>query len=315
MGQSPLISVLMPVYNSEQYVAQAVESILSQTFTNFEFLMIDDGSTDASLKILTAFAARDKRIRLTSRDNQGVSQTRNELLSQAKGKFVAVMDSDDIALPERFAYQVEFLQSNPDVVCVGGAHEVIDEKGRLLTCLELPQHNDQIQQLALAGHGSICHPCAMIRRASLIEIGGYDELLLTAHDLDLWLKLGEIGALANLKETVLKYRLHTKSISEQNQTLQRKEAQVACEQAWQRQGIEGQFEATEPWRPGTGRLSRHRFMLQYGWWAFNSSQRQTAIVYGTRAITARPLAIAGWKLLACAALKRLPSGDLKDSFG
>ena len=301
----------MPVYNVEQYITKAVESILAQTFMDFEFIIIDDGSTDSSLKILETYAAKDERIHLTSRKNKGIPRTRNEMLALTSGEFIAVMDADDVALPERFALQVKFLRSHPDYVCVGGAHEVIDEKGRLLTRLELPQNNDEIQQLMLAGHGSICHPCAMIRRASLMEVGGYDEALLTAHDLDLWLKLGEVGALANLKDTVLKYRLHMNSISEKNGALQRQEARAACERAWQRRGIEGCFEATEQWRPGPDRSSRHKFMLQYGWWAFSSGQRQTAITYGTRAIAALPFAAEGWKLLVCAAIKPLPDCDSK----
>lgn len=311
MSETPTVSVLMPVYNAQQYVAESVESILAQTFRDFEFIIIDDGSTDASLKMLEAYAAKDKRIRLTSRPNKGLTPTLNEMLSQAKGEFIAIIENDDVAVPERLARQVEFLRREPDVVCVSGAHELIDEKGRLLTHLAIPEHNDEIQRLALAGHGSICHPGAMIRRASLIQIGGYNETMRMAHDLDLWLRLGEVGALANLKDTVVKYRLRTDSISGQNPIEQRREAREACERAWQRRGIEGHFEATEPWRPGPDRSSRHHFMLQYGWWAFNSGQRKTAFVYGTRAIAALPFAVGGWKLLACAAIKRLPAADSK----
>ena len=311
MNEIPTISVLMPVYNVEEYVAQAIESILAQTFGDFELIFIDDGSTDASLKILEAYAAKDKRIRLTSRENQGISRTRNELLAKAKGKFIAVMDSDDIALPDRFARQIEFLQRESDVVCVGGARELIDEKGRLLTYIEDPEHNDQIQQLLLAGHCCICQSSAMIRRSALLKVGGYDESMHPAEDLDLWLRLGEVGKLANLKDKVVKYRLHQNSASEQNQTLQRNNAQRACERAWQRRGIEGRYENTESWRPGADRTSRHHFMLRYGWWAFNSGQRQTAIVYGTRAITALPFAVEGWKLLACGLIKPLPKSDSK----
>ncbi|NJR65197.1 MAG: glycosyltransferase family 2 protein [Leptolyngbyaceae cyanobacterium CRU_2_3] len=296
----------MPVYNAERYVGQAIESILSQTFEDFEFIILDDGSTDASLKILKEYAAKDKRIRLISRENQGVIRTRNELLEQSIGEYVAVMDADDIALPERFALQVKFLQANPNVVCVGGVHDLIDEKGRFLTRLPLPQHDQQIQQLALAGHGSICNPCAMIRRAALIQIGGYDETLACAEDLDVWLKLGEIGELANLENTVLRYRLLKSSISEQNGVLQRQAAREICERAWLRRGIEGYFEAEEPWRPTKDAASQHRFMLQYGWWAFNSGQRGTASLYGIKAITVLPFAAEGWKLLTASILKPLP---------
>ena len=307
MTQKPIVSILMPVYNTERYVAQAVESILCQTFKDFEFIILDDGSTDASLKILKEYAAKDKRIRLKNRENKGVSRTRNELLKQATGEFIAVMDADDVALPERLALQVEFLNANPHVVCVGGAHELIDEKGRFLTRLLLPEHDEQIQKLALAGHGSICNSCATVRRTALIQIDGYDETLAAGtEDLDVWLKLGEVGALANLEHTVLKYRLLKSSISEKNGVLQRQEAREVCKRAWSRRKIEGHFEAEEPWRPTKEAASQYRFMLQYGWWAFNSGHRWTASLYGTKAITALPFAAGGWKLLTASILKPLP---------
>ena len=311
MSHKPLVSVLMPVYNAERYVSQAVESILSQTFNDFEFIILDDGSKDTSLKILKKYAAKDKRIHLISRENKGVIRTRNDLLAQATGELIAVMDADDVALPDRFALQVEFLNANPNVVCVGGAHELIDEKGRFLTQLLLPEHDKQIQQLALAGHGSICNPCAMIRRAALIEIGGYDETLSCAEDLDVWLKLGEIGTLANLKDTILKYRLLKSSISEKNGVLQRQAAREICERAWLRRGMEGHFEAEEPWRPTQDAASQHRFMLQYGWWAFNSGHLGTASLYGTKAIAALPFATGGWKLLTSSVMKLLPGAAQK----
>lgn len=306
MDQDPLISVIMPVYNAERYVAQAIESILTQTFTNFEFLITDDGSTDRSLPILQTYAARDRRICLTHSPNQGVSRTRNQMLTVARGDLIAVMDADDIALPERFARQVEFLQHHPEVVCVGASHELIDAAGRLLTTLILPEQDADIQREALAGHGSICHPCAMIRREALVQIGGYDESFLSAHDLDVWLKLGEIGKLANLPHPLLKYRIHPKSVSGRDQQLQRDEARRASEAAWQRRGIEGEFKAADYWREGKDRQSRYFFAMQYGWWAFNSRQRQTALIYGLKAIAALPFKLEGWKLFACAAFKKMP---------
>ena len=181
--------------------------------------------------------------------------------------------------------------------------EMIDEKGRFLTLLRLPETDQDIQCLALAGHGSITHPCAMIRHESLVNVGGFDPDFYMAEDLDLWLRLGEIGQLANLREPVLKYRLHSHSISGQNPSQHRAAARKACERAWQRRGIRGNFEASDPWRPGSDRDSRLKFMLMYGWWAFNSRERQTAIIYGWRAIQARPFKSDGWKLFACALLK------------
>lgn len=302
----PRISVVMPVYNAEKYLAQTVESILQQTFTDFEFLIMDDGSTDRSPQILSKYADQDPRIHIFQSQNQGVSKARNALLQKACGTYIAVMDADDISLPHRLEAQFHFLEQSPHVVCVGSSHDLIDEKGRFLTCLKLPETDNEIQTLALAGHGSICHPCAFMRRAAVEQVGGYDECLKSAHDLDLWLKLGEIGALANLPDALLQYRIHTQSVSGQNFIAQRQEALFACEQAWKRRGIQGTFEASEPWRPGRDRPSRHKFTLQYGWWAYGSGQRWTAADYGVQAIKLLPHKREGWQLLLASLLKPLP---------
>ncbi|MBF2003621.1 MAG: glycosyltransferase family 2 protein [Synechococcales cyanobacterium C42_A2020_086] len=306
MSASPTVSVLMPVYNSERYVAQAIESILNQTFSDFELLIINDGSTDRSLSILQRYAAQDPRIRLFSRENQGIARTRNELLHRATGEFIAVLDSDDIALPDRLARQLQFLRQHPEVVCLGSAYQIMDSAGRVLTALPVPLDDAEIQRLALAGHASIFQSCVMMRRAVVLDIGGYNNALPPAEDLDLWLRLGEVGQLANLPEVLVQYRVHANSVSERDCAFQRQQAYEACRQAWQRRGITGQFEATEPWRPGKDRASQHRFWLQYGWWAFNSGERQTAIHYGMKAIQTLPLQPAGWTLLRCALLKPLP---------
>lgn len=302
----PRVSVVMPVYNAEKYLAQTVESILQQTFTDFEFLIMDDGSIDRSQKTLKKYAAQDPRIHIFQSQNQGVSKARNALLQKARGTYIAVMDADDIAQPRRLEVQFEFLEQYPHVVCVGSSHDLIDEKGRFLTCLKLPETDAEIQTLALAGHGSICHPCAFMRRAAVEQVGGYDERLKFAHDLDLWLKLGELGALANLPIPLLQYRIHTQSVSGQNFMSQRQEALFACEQAWKRRGIQGTFAASEPWRPGRDRPSRHKFALQYGWWAYNSRQRWTAMDYGLRAIALLPLNFDGWRLLLTTLFKPFP---------
>src|SRR5215208_1756864 len=292
MATAPTISVLMSVYNGEKYLAEAVESILAQTLADFEFIIIDDGSKDGSLAILQKYAARDSRIRLTSRANQGLTRTLNEALSQARGEFIARMDSDDVARPDRFENQIRFLREHPEIVCAGGYFELIDDEVRLLTLLKPPTDDAEIQRQALAGHGAICHPSAMIRREALERINGYDTDFMTAQDLDLWLRLGEIGKLANVPVPVLRFRLHESSVSESKRHEQRESARMACERAWKRRGItNGRFEADEPWRPGKDRASRQRFALQYGWWAFNSGERRTAVHYAKQAIKAKPLSV------------------------
>lgn len=301
---SPLISVLMPVYNGGKYLRAAIESILNQTFVDFEFLVLDDGSTDESLKTLRQYAEQDERLRIISRENRGLIFTLNELLENARGEFIARMDADDIALPGRFELQVNFLKKNPKVVCLGGASQMIDSDGRYLTTLTPPQTNMEIQELILAGHTAINHPASMMRLAAIKQVGGYDGEYEFVEDLDLWLRLGENGDLANLKDDILKYRLHDKSISESAGGKQRDAALRACESAWRRRNIKRDF-GYQIWRPGTDSTSRYAFMLQYGWWAWNSRQRKTAAFYGWQAVRVKPFSISGWKLLIVALFKPL----------
>lgn len=301
---APVVSVTMTVYNAEPYVGAAVESVLAQTFTDFEFIIIDDGSTDGSLCVLQRLARQDDRIRLLSRPNTGISRARNESLSHARGEFVAIMDADDIALPTRLATEVAYLQAHPSVVCVGAWYEVIDSAGRFLTRLELPTENANIQALLLRGHTAICQPSSMLRREAMVNTGGFDETLAPSEDLDLYLKLGEVGELANIPKTLLRYRVHGRSASASARARQFESSRVACERAWKRRGIEGRFEPAEPWRPDESRESRYRWVLKCGWWAFTSGQHRTATIYGLKAIATLPYRSGGWRLLACSAVKR-----------
>lgn len=302
---NPRISVLMPVYNGGEYLAPAIDSILAQSFADFEFLILDDGSTDSTPATLAYYAGRDRRIKVISRPNRGLVVSLNELLRHARAELVARMDADDIALPERFAQQVEFLARHPEVVCVGGACMMIDGAGRYLTTIVHPLEDESIQAAGLAGHTPISHPAAMMRRDALEVVGRYNVAYSVAEDLDLWLRLGELGKLANLAVPVIKYRLHEKSLSEQAAEGQRGAQRRACEAAWRRRGIAGSFEGAA-WRPGADAGSRHTFMLRYGWWAWNSGERRTALHYGWRAVCEKALHPGGWKLLLVALAKRLP---------
>lgn len=295
MSHAPALSVVMSVYNAERYVAQAVESILSQTFSDFEFLIINDGSTDGSFAILAAYAAQDPRIQLVNSPRLGIPQAKNRLLAEAQGEFVAVMDADDLALPNRFALQVDFLQARPDVVAVGGDHEFIDQKGRSLGWSDLPATDAEIQRLLLGGIALIHHPCTLIRRAALSQIGGYNEEMVSSEDLDLWLRLGELGHLANLKTPVLRYRLHPNSATHSDQARQRADASAACERAWSRRGISGEFI-----RDYTDRLNQHQFLLDCGWLGVTTNQRDMALEYAVQAVRVRPISRSSWKLLLSA---------------
>ncbi len=306
----PTVSVLMSVYNGGVYLRPCIESVLGQTFRDFEFIIIDDGSKDDSAAVLRDYAARDSRIRLVVRANKGLTKTLNEAFGMSRGKYLARMDCDDVCYPARFQRQVDFLEAHSDVVCTGGQFDLIDGEGRLLTRLNPPTTDADIQHQALRGHGAICHPAAMIRASALKQINGYCEDFKTAQDLDLWLRIGEVGKLANLDAPVLKFRLHESSVSESKRVEQRASAKLACERAWARRGLtDVAFEAAEPWRPGKDRASRYKYALQYGWWAFQAGQGSTARHYAREAIKAQPHKTGGWKLLAVATIKKRPALD------
>jgi glycosyltransferase involved in cell wall biosynthesis len=309
-SDGPAISVLLPVYNAERFVAEAVESILAQTFGDFELLALDDGSSDGSLLILREFAARDARMVVRSRENRGLVASLNELISYARGPYLARMDADDVCMPDRFLKQSGFLNSFPDHVLVGGWIEFRSEAGQPIGVIKTPVAHEEIDRSHVKGYSSVWHPTAMIRKASVERLGGYRPQFTSAEDLDLWLRLAEIGKIANLPEVVLGYRLLDGSISGSKRGEQRESARRACESAYRRRGIESQFEAESHWRAGEDSASRHEFALRYGWIAWSHGHRETWWTYVWEAIRLKPFALSSWQLLVFGALKRPspPSG-------
>ena len=178
---------MLPVYNAEPYLREAVDSVLAQTYRNFELLALNDGSTDGSLAILRGYEARDKRVRVISRNNLGLVASLNELIFSARGSYLARMDADDVCMPHRFEQQVLFLNSSP-CVAVGGWAIHVNEAGLPIATVKTPSLHSEIDQAHLKGHTSIWHPTALIRKDAVVRIGGYREEFLHAEDLDLWLR-------------------------------------------------------------------------------------------------------------------------------
>ena len=307
---SPVISVLLPVYNAQQYLAEAVQSVLDQTFGDFELLALDDGSTDGSLALLRDFAARDFRVRVLTRENRGLVATLNEMIGLARGRYLARMDADDICLPRRFEQQAAFLDANPDHVVVGGWLEWMNQDGQTIGTIKGPATHEEIDTAHLRGHTSVCHPAAMLRNLGADNPDWYDERFIDAEDLDLWLRLAECGKLANITEVVLRYRIHEQSISEAKGHEQRETMRRACEAAWARRGIAGQFESAGHWRPGRDNASRHQFALQYGWTAWGQGHRETWWTYSRQALRLAPFSGASWKLLILGLLRRPGTDDV-----
>ncbi|WP_372922633.1 glycosyltransferase [Roseovarius sp.] len=300
----PRVSVIMSVYNAEPYLAEAIESILSQTFADLEFLIHDDGSTDGSPAILRHYVERDDRIVVSAGANEGLAAALNRLIEAARGDLLARMDADDVCLPDRFSKQVEYLDRNQDCVVVGGCVTTTDGHGRSIARLMVPSDHMSIDTNNLRGIVSVSHPTVMMRREAVIRCGGYYPTFKSSQDLDLWLRMAEIGRLANLPDVVLKYRIHDSSISGSKQDLQRQMCRRACEAAWVRRGLTDMSFEYGDWRMADTAESRRAFYLRYGWQAWSHGYRDTWRHYALRSVVMAPLSADAWKLLVAGALKR-----------
>lgn len=211
----PRISVLMTVYNGRRYLDEAVQSVLGQTMADFEFIIVDDGSTDETRPMLEAYAAQDSRLVLLYNEaNMGLTRSLNKALGRAQGEYVARQDADDISRPERFDQQVAFLDSHPEVGVLSTVVELIDENGqtRQPRYFEGLETNEALQQQLLDDF-CVAHGSVMARRTCYQAVGGYDPAMEPAEDHDMWLRLGEITQLASLPDPLYRYRLHGTSVS------------------------------------------------------------------------------------------------------
>ncbi len=218
---TPAISVAMSVYNCERFLAPAIESILSQSFTDFEFLILNDGSSDRSAEIINGYAAQDERIRPIHRENRGLIVSLNQLLAEARAPLIARMDGDDISKPERFAQQIAFMTAHPDHGVLGTWTEDMDEDGSPyhMTGSDHPVTNEEFQNV-VGERSPLCHPSVMMRRDLALEVGGYHAAFRHCEDYDLWLRLASRTKICSIPERLLRYRhsdgqVSTKHIVEQ----------------------------------------------------------------------------------------------------
>lgn len=206
---TPRVSVLMGVYNGDKYLPKAIDSILGQTFTDFDFLIIDDGSADRTREIIDSY--QDPRIKvIANAQNAGLTHSLNKGLDLAGGDYIARMDSDDISLPERLAKQVAYMDAHLEVAVCGTWAQDIDSDGKVIGVRETPVDKDLERNYWRPS--PIIHPSAMIRRAHLNGMR-YDEQMRYAQDFDLWLRIRATHKLANLPERLLLYRVHGGSIT------------------------------------------------------------------------------------------------------
>lgn len=236
---SPIISVLMSVYNGEPYLSKAVESILSQTFSDFEFVIINDGSADGSSAILRKYYKQDSRIRLVEQQNQGLTRSLNFGLRLARGKYIARMDADDFSMPKRLEIQVDYLDNHPRCVAVGSEVMLVDPEGWPISLRKQSTCHEEIEAQLLKGNGgAMTHPVVTMRKSAVVAIGGYNEKFVTAQDIDLFLKLSEVGRLHNLSDVLLHWRQHAKSMNHTKyHTWQGMKSQI-LKDAYRRRGLD-----------------------------------------------------------------------------
>jgi hypothetical protein len=209
---SPTVSVVMSVFNGEKFLSETIDSVLNQTFRDFEFVIVDDGSTDATADILSKYVIRDGRIRVLREGKKGRAASLNLGISLASGKYVANTDADDLAMPGRLEEQVAFMERNPEVGVLGCAFELITDSGDVSDIIRHPLEDSQIRS-AMLHYDPICHSSAILRKDVVRASGGYRSTFEPSEDYDLWLRMSERSRLANLPNVLVRYRLHGNQLS------------------------------------------------------------------------------------------------------
>jgi len=205
---SPKVSVIMSVYNGEKYLKEAVESILNQTFGDFEFIIINDGSTDKSGEILEEYAKKDSRIRLFHQKNMGLTKSLNRAIKLARGEYIARMDADDISMPERLERQVKFLEQHQEVGVVGCNVTIINQTGNFVKSVRLPNNIN----LSLRKRNCLVHGSIVFRKEVIEQSGAYNEKMLYAQDYEMLLRISKVFKISSVNEFLYKLRMHKNTI-------------------------------------------------------------------------------------------------------
>jgi Glycosyl transferase family 2 len=243
-----LLSVVMAVHNGAKYLQESIESILAQTFRDFEFIIIDDGSEDNTISLLNYYRGRDQRIHAHHQKHNGLVASLNRGCQLARGKYIARMDYDDIAFPDRLQRQMDFVEANPEVALLGGAYVVIDGNGTVSTTLRKPARESQIKAMMRRGHNAFLHPTVVMRKDAFHNLGGYRSAFRHAEDYDLWLRFVERYRVANLLEPLIYYRVHPDQVSHHNleqgvmsvlasQASARSQAVTGSQPSWQKKRV------------------------------------------------------------------------------
>jgi glycosyltransferase involved in cell wall biosynthesis len=298
--RAPLLSVVTPMRDAASHVGEAVESILAQSFTDFEFLIFDDGSSDDSCKVVESYAKSDPRIRLFRGSPVGYAVWLREGVSRARGELIARMDADDVSHPERFAHQVRYLEGHLECVALGAQILIVDPERRPIQRREAPLQHEAIDAALLRGRGeALPHSVAMFRRHALLEVGNYRTDRLWGEDVDLYLRLAEVGRLANLPDVLLEYRRHPRAVGAAHRREQRSTLKCILADTARRRGL---LEREMRVLPDLPSIRLEDLWHDWARGALGGGHPSTARHYARLLLRAEPFSPRSWRLAIRAAL-------------
>jgi glycosyltransferase involved in cell wall biosynthesis len=296
----PKITVIIPIYNTERYLSEALQSIARQTYSDFEVLLFDDGSTDRSVEIARNMVASDSRFVLHGGKHEGYTHWLNTGVELAKSELIARMDADDIAIENRFERQVCFLEKHRECCLVGTQAYRIDPEGLPINRWVVAIEHNVIDGCHINGTpGGIIHPTVMMRTCAAKQVGGYRRQFEPAEDYDFFLRMAELGRVTNSSEYLLRYRVHAGSVTISRAEAQHRGSKGALEDAWQRRGMPGPAPS-----PNCGRRTPSVEELHWYWArsAFSEGNFATSKKYASRLLRNRPRDARRWVLFFAASL-------------
>lgn len=320
--RAPLVSVVMSVYNDGPFVKEAVASILGQSFGDFEFVIVDDGSIDDSVQQIKEFC--DPRIRLLRQGNRGLAEALNRGIKASRGQYIARQDGDDISEPWRLEKQVRHLEANSEIGLMGSQVSIIDESGKILVTMDFPGDDHSLQRLLLSDGKAIplYHGAVMFRKSAAIKAGLYRPEFKQAQDLDFFLRLAEGTQLANFPEVAYRWRLRKASVNNTKWENQRDYARMArwCAKCRRRGEPEPEISLVEILRPllrnGLSRLRKASAENEYDFslakLMLNAGQKKEARVYLMGVIIKQPNNFYAWLLLGLSAFPQELTNRLWD---
>ncbi len=300
------ISVVMTVFNAEKYLDESIRSIIEQTFAEFEFIIIDDGSTDRSAEVIREFA--DKRIRFFPLEHIGRAAALNYAIAQATAPFVAIMDADDIALPYRLQMEYGALVLDQRIDVVSSSYQIIDEQGNPVREKHLPASHEAIIEL-MPVQCSMCFPAALIRKSILSKFGMFNEKLVAAIDYDLWLRILDYARFHNISNSLIRLRISDTSISSRFRNVQ-------MQQSYEM----GMHYLEEKYRAAQGDEARSKISMQLGRLEYYSGDMGNARKHLAKLLWNSPTMLIAWRYYTASLLGNrifmiLRSTGLADSIG